>query len=320
MRILFAGTPANAAQALRRIHAGLAERQSPVEIVGVLTREDAPIGRKRVLTPSPVAQAAEELGLPVIKANRVTDEVLGEIAQVSAEAAVVVAYGAMLRENALAALPLGWYNLHYSLLPDLRGAAPVQRAIMLGREVTGATIFRIDAGLDTGPVFRTVEHPLTGTETAGSLLESLTDEASAEAVDFLAELAADTGLAERGEPQPETEVEYAHKLSAEDARLRLDGTAAEADRQARGTLPAPGPWLLLDGQKFKIAEVGGVVPGRHGEPGTVTAAEGGVVIAFAEGGLLARRVQPFGKKPMNAADWYRGAQASADEELRLTHE
>ncbi len=318
LRVLFAGTPANAAQALRLF--GSAARESgKAEVVGVLTREDAPQGRKRVLTPSPVAAAAEELGLPVIKAGRVTGETLESITALRADAAFVVAYGAMLRDDALDALPLGWFNLHYSLLPDLRGAAPVQRSIMLGREQVGATLFRIDAGLDTGPVMRQAAQTRPEGATAGELLDSLTSAGTAEAVQFFADLAADPSLAERGQMQPDGTFDYAHKLTPEDALLDLTGPAEQARLTALGTLPAPGPWVQLAGQKFKIHAVAGTSPGNPGdEPGTVRPADGGIAIQCGDDQLIVTRVQPFGKKPMDAADWLRGASSSPSTELRFT--
>ncbi|GAA1349036.1 methionyl-tRNA formyltransferase [Falsarthrobacter nasiphocae] len=308
LKVLFAGTPANAAAALRLVAERVAEGE--VEIVGVLTREDAPVGRKRVLTPSPVAQAAEDLGLPVIKAGRVSAETLADIAGLGADAALVVAYGALLRAEALEALPLGWYNLHYSILPDLRGAAPVQRAIMGGRQEAGATIFRIDEGLDTGPVHAVIRRPLDGTETAGSLLEDLTCDGAAEAAAFLGRLARDPQLARRGEPQPPGVFEYASKLEPAHARLDVAGAAAVADRTARGTMPAPGPWLTFKGERFKVHGVGGLVPNAEAEPlaepGSIRPHPDGIAVAFSDGWLVLTEVQPFGKKRMRAADWLRG--------------
>ncbi|MCB4207633.1 methionyl-tRNA formyltransferase [Arthrobacter sp. UM1] len=325
LRILFAGTPANAAESLRQVSSALEGHEDTAVLVGVLTREDAPVGRKRVLTPSPVAQTAESLGLPVIKANRLTADVLEQVRSLEADASLVVAYGAMLRRDALGALPLGWYNLHYSLLPDLRGAAPVQWALIREREKTGVTLFRIDEGLDTGPVLGTWETPVGPAESAGELLERLTAEGSALAVRFLLSLSEDRSLADSGEEQDEEPAsEYAPKLTAQDGLLDPGTSAAEAFSRARGTTPAPGPWMRLNGEKFKIAKVCGVERGAPSgggaavPPGSVTAHERGIAIAFSDGALVVERVQPAGKKEMSAKDWLRGVQAGRGENVRLT--
>jgi methionyl-tRNA formyltransferase len=325
LRILVAGTPENAAQALRL----LADGTHPSwEIAGVLTRDDAPVGRKRVLTPSPAAVAAAELSLPIIKANRVTEDVIEEIRALNADVAFVVAYGALLRTNALEALPLGWFNLHYSLLPDLRGAAPVQRSVMLGRDRVGATLFRIDEGLDTGPIAAVWSTERPALATAGDLLHLLTERGTAMARDFFDRLSADPTAADHGEPQPVGDWAYAHKLTAEDSRLDLTGPAETALLTGLGTLPAPGPWVLFQDSKFKILGLDGVLldelASKSGSPsgqeiGSVRPTDTGIAIRCADGEILVSRVQPFGKKPMNAADWLRGAVSSSTlTELRFT--
>lgn len=324
LRILFAGTPGNAAESLRRAASALEGREDAAVLVGVLTREDAPVGRKRVLTPSPVAQAAEELGLPVVKANRLTPETLEQIRALDAEASLVVAYGTMLRADALEALPLGWFNLHYSLLPDLRGAAPVQWALIRGRERTGVTLFRIDEGLDTGPVLASWETPIGRAETAGELLDRLTAEGSDLAAGFLLSLAADRSLAQSGREQAAAVSDYAPKLSAQDGLLDPGRSVEEAFARARGTTPVPGAWMRLNGEKFKLTRIVGIepspTPGEGGgcEVGAVAHHEQGVRIAFADGSLVVERVQPAGKKEMSAQDWLRGAQAGRGENVRLT--
>ena len=169
MKIVFAGTPANAAQTLRAL------ANTAFEVVAVLTRTDAPVGRKRVLTPSAVAVVAAELGLPIIKANRVDESVRLQIQATGAELGVIVAYGALLDQAALDVLDKGWVNLHYSLLPKWRGAAPVQRAIMAGDRETGVTLFQLDKGMDTGPVHLQIPTVIEPDENTAELLPRLTN-------------------------------------------------------------------------------------------------------------------------------------------------
>jgi methionyl-tRNA formyltransferase len=297
MRILFAGTPEVAVPSLNRlIEAGQ-------EVVGVLTRPDAAVGRKRVLTPSPVAARAQALGLPVLKARRVTDEATAQIAAWKPEAAAIVAYGGIIPAAALAVPPHGWVNLHFSLLPAWRGAAPLQYSVIHGDDVVGATTFRLEEGLDTGPVYGTLALTPRADATSGELLAELADSG--------AELLAQTisGLAEgRVEPRPqEGEPTYAPKLTLEDGRLYWALPAIALDRRARGVTPEPGAWTILDGQRFKLEpprprpDVEGVAPGHLAWAGKA------LVIGTGTHALELTRVQPAGKKMMPAADWARGA-------------
>ena len=172
MKILFAGTPEVAASTLKTLATD--SRFGNLEIVGVLTREDAPQGRKRILTPSPVALVATALGLRVIKANRLDEPTLAAIGETGAELGVVIAYGVLLKSDALSALPRGWFNLHFSVLPRWRGAAPVQHSLLAGDQITGVTIFRLDEGMDTGPLLAAVPTEVQPDENAGELLNRLT--------------------------------------------------------------------------------------------------------------------------------------------------
>ncbi|RDV43515.1 methionyl-tRNA formyltransferase, partial [Leifsonia sp. ku-ls] len=241
MRIVFAGTPAVAIPSL----AAVADRH---EVVAVVTREDAPLGRKRVLTPSPVADAAERLGLDVIKANRLREEVTERVAALRPDLGVVVAYGGLVREPLLSLPRLGWVNLHFSLLPRWRGAAPVQHAVIAGDTETGAAVFRLVPELDAGDVYAEFRRPIGPDETAGELLEALAVDGAALLADTTDALAAGTAVAV---PQ-EGEVTLAPKLSLGDARLDLTQPAERVYARLRGVTPEPGAFGLLGGERFKV--------------------------------------------------------------------
>lgn len=295
MRIVFAGTPPAAVPSLEALHADH-------DIVSVLTRPDAPVGRKRVLTPSPVKRRALELGLPVLEAARLRGDVLGQLEALDADAVAVVAFGAIAGPRALATSRLGWFNLHFSLLPEYRGAAPVQRALMDGRAHSGLTVFQIDEGMDTGPVLlqRTLDLPAAD---AGAVLASYAREGAgllAEAFSLLA--SGDCALTDQvGEPS------HAAKIDPEEARLDLTRPAAEVLARFRGVSPSPGAWATIGGQRTKLAglsEAGpdDAVPG----PGRIAAVHDGVVLGTGDGAVRVAGIQPFGKPMMDAADFLRG--------------
>lgn len=297
MRVLFAGTPQVAVPSLDRIvRAGF-------DVVGVLTRPDAPLGRKRVLTPSPVAARAEELGLPVIKAARITDEVVAQIAAWSPDVAAIVAYGGIVPPAALSTPVHGWVNLHFSLLPAWRGAAPLQYSVIHGDEVVGATTFRLEEGLDTGPVYGTLALTPSPEATSGDLFTEL----AASGAELLCQTL--SGIDEgRLEPRPQAgEPSFAPKLTLEDGRLDWTLPALALHRRARGVTPEPGAWTLLDGQRLKLdpprlrPDVEGLGPGRLAWAGKA------LVVGTGTHALELTRVQPAGKKMMAAADWARGA-------------
>ncbi|OMH33132.1 methionyl-tRNA formyltransferase [Tersicoccus sp. Bi-70] len=311
MRILFAGTPETAADSLRRLQERLdgTDRQ----IVAVLTRPDAPLGRKRVLTPSPVAAAAVEAGLPVIKAARVDDDVRSQLAALDLDVAVVVAYGALVPAAALDLPRHGWLNLHFSLLPAYRGAAPAQRAIIDGHTETGASVFALRTGLDTGPVYATVTAPIGPDDTATSLLQTLTVTGS----DLLAGVL--DGLADGSAHATEQtgDVTLAPKLSLEDGRLDWSASAAALDARSRGVTPEPGAWTMLDGQRVKLGPVRDAARADASsrvdeppalEPGLVAGHGRTVLVGAGDGAVVLSTVQPAGRTPMPAADWWRGAQ------------
>ncbi|SDH39163.1 methionyl-tRNA formyltransferase [Leifsonia sp. 98AMF] len=301
MRIVFAGTPAVALPSLEAV----AARH---EVVAVVTREDAPLGRKRVLTPSPVAEAAERLGLPVIKANRLGDDVTERIAALQPDLGVVVAYGGLVREPLLSLPRLGWVNLHFSLLPRWRGAAPVQRAVIAGDTETGAAVFHLVPELDAGDVYAELRRPIGPDETAGELLSALAEEGAALLADTADALAAGTAAAT---PQ-EGEVTLAPKLTLEDARLDLTEPAERVSARLRGVTPEPGAFVLLDGERFKVHEARTTDGEEPVAPGAVELRGKRVLVGTGTAPLELVTVQPAGKRAMPAADWLRGvASASA---------
>jgi methionyl-tRNA formyltransferase len=297
LRIVFAGSPAAAVPSLRALAA------TEHEIVAVVTREDAPLGRKRVLTPTPVADAAEVLGIPVLKANRISP-LEARIAALRPDLGVIVAYGGLIREPLLSTPRLGWINLHFSLLPRWRGAAPVQRAIIAGDTSTGAAVFQLVAELDAGPVFDTLEHPVGRNQTAGHLLEVLADKGAgllAQVVDDL-----DAGTAQA---VPQTgDVTLAPKLELEDGRLDWSLPATELDARIRGTTPEPGAFALLDDGSERLKVLDAAI--AHGDPalapGEFDLRAGRLLVGTGTDPLHLVTVQPAGKRAMDAADWWRG--------------
>lgn len=301
MKIVFAGTPEPAVPSLRAL-AG-----SSHQVVSVLTRPDAPLGRKRVLTPSPVKQAALELGIPVLEADRLRGDVLTTLEELAPDLITVVAYGALAGPRALAVAP--WLNLHFSLLPDYRGAAPVQHALIDGRETTGVTVFRLEPGLDTGPILYQRATSIGADETAGELLTRLATEGAGDllrTVDLLA-----SGSLEE-QPQPAAG-SHAPKLGSADARLDFGGPVAEVYNRYRGVTPAPGAWTLLTGdepEQQRRAKLVELRPAPSGSPevpaGSLMAHDGRVLAGAADGALELRLIAPPGKRAMPAADFLRG--------------
>lgn len=272
------------------------------DVVAVLTRPDAPIGRKRVLTPSPVAARAAELGIEVIRAARIDAEATARIAAADPDVAAIVAYGGLVPPAALAIPRHGWINLHFSLLPAWRGAAPVQRAVMAGDDITGAVTFQLEEGLDTGPVFGTLTEAVGPEDTAGELLERLSRSGAVLLAQTLSAIEAGKAAAR---PQSGT-VSLAPKLTLEDGRLDWSLPALAIARQARGVTPEPGAWTELEGQRLKLEPVR-VRPDVSGlAPGSVSVQGKAVLVGTGSHAVELTRVQPAGKKMMAAADWARG--------------
>lgn len=295
--IVFAGTPANAAETLQALV------QQGFRVVLAVTRTDAPVGRNKIMTASPVAEMAQRLGIPVLKTNRPTESDLAAIAASGARLGVVVAYGCILSKTALETLEQGWFNLHYSLLPKWRGAAPVQRAIMAGDRETGVTLFKLDEGMDTGPIVGTVKTLIEPTETAGDLLRRLT----ALGCTLLSEVlpSVQSGLAI---PTEQTgEASLASKISRNEARIDWSATARTIEHQIRGCNPEPGAWTMLDGQPFKIHEAIAIAdPSASEAVGALVVQGDRVMVSTGAGLLLLKTVQPASKRAMSAGDWVRG--------------
>ena len=303
MRCVFAGTPEVAVPSLDAIAA------SRHELVGVVTRPDAAQGRSKRLVPSPVAQRAEELGIPVLKPEHPRDpEFQDALKALEPDCCPVVAYGAMLPQSALDIPEHGWVNLHFSLLPAYRGAAPVQRSVWAGDEISGATTFRIVKAMDAGPIFGTMTQALTPQETSGSLFEKLT-EGGAELLVRTLDGIEDGSLEAR--EQPTDGISYADKITVDDARIDWTQSALAIDRQVRACTPAPGAWTLLDGERFKVGPVtlaGGLDKVEHPgiTPGQLVVRKNEVLVGTGTDTVRLGRVKAFGKKEMPAADWARG--------------
>ncbi|OIJ28719.1 methionyl-tRNA formyltransferase [Nocardioides luteus] len=296
MRVVFAGTPEVAVPSLDAIAA------SRHELVGVVTRPDAAQGRSKRLVPSPVAQRAEELGVPVLKPEHPREpEFQAALKELEPDCCPVVAYGAMLPQSALDIPPHGWVNLHFSLLPAYRGAAPVQRAVWAGEEISGATTFRIVKAMDAGPVFGTMTQALAPDETSGSLFEKLTAGGATLLVSTLDGI--EDGSLEARE-QPADGVSYADKITVEDAQVDWTQNAVAIDRQVRACTPAPGAWTLLDGERFKLGPI--TMTEDEAAPGELVVRKNEVLVGTGTTAVRLGRVKAFGKKEMSAADWARG--------------
>src|SRR5262249_47970965 len=255
MRLVFAGTPQTAVPSLDALLA------SSHSVVAVLTRPDARAGRGRRLAASAVADRARDAGIEVLAPRRPSDpDFLARVRESAPDCCPVVAYGALVPDAALAVPEHGWVNLHFSLLPAWRGAAPVQHAILRGDEVTGATTFRLVAELDAGPVFGVVTEPIAPTDTAGDLLDR-------RAVSGAEVLVATMGGIESGElvprPQPPDGVSLAPKISSDDARVRWDQPAPAVSRQVRACTPTPGAWTQLNEARIKLWPFAGQAPDEH---------------------------------------------------------
>lgn len=311
MKIVFAGTPANAAQTLRAL------ANSAFEVVAVLTRPDAPIGRKRILTPSAVAETAQALGIPTIKANRVDESVREQLAATGADLGVIVAYGALLDQAALDILPKGWINLHYSLLPKWRGAAPVQRALMAGDRETGVTLFQLDKGMDTGPVHLQIPTVIEPFETTADLLPRLTELGISGLAELLPRVASGLIAPIAQNPELLASLPTADKLTREDARIDWNKNAVEIENQIRGLNPEPMAWTTLDEEAFRILEARALgatdwqtLAGDEVIAGSVLIDKNRALVTCGQGSLLELKViQPAGKKPMPSSDWARGLAA-----------
>jgi methionyl-tRNA formyltransferase len=300
VRIVFAGTPEPALPSLRRLI------DSPRhDVIAVLTRPDAAKGRHGKPSPSPVAQLALEVGIPVLRPARPnSDEFIAELTELAPDCSAVVAYGALLSERLLEVPTHGWVNLHFSLLPAWRGAAPVQAAIAAGDTVTGATTFQIESALDAGPVYGVVTETIRPTDTAGDLLERLSISGAA-LLETTLDGIADASLA--AVPQPVEGVTVAPKVTVEDARVRWDLPAHVVDRRIRAVTPNPGAWTMIGDLRVKVGPVTVEDTPDSLAPGAIRVERKGVHVGTGSQPVMLGQIQAPGKKPMNAADWARGA-------------
>ena len=305
MKVVFAGTPQTAVPSLDALMA------SRHEVVAVLTRPDAPAGRGRRLTNSPVAERADDAGIEVLKPARARDpDFLGRLAEIAPDCCPVVAYGGLLPRTALDIPRHGWVNLHFSLLPAWRGAAPVQHAIIAGDEITGASTFLIEEGLDTGPVYGVVTEAIRPTDTSGDLLDRL---ATSGANLLVATVDGIEDGTLNAVPQPTEGVSYAPKITVADAMLDWTAPARHVDRVARACTPAPGAWTTWRGVRVKL---GPVLPeqGRDpARPGELIVQRDAVVVGTATEPVRLGDVQEQGKRRMAASDWARGARIASGE-------
>jgi methionyl-tRNA formyltransferase len=307
LRLLFAGTPAPAVPSLEALLA------SDHEVVAVLTRPDARSGRGRKVSRSPVAERADAAGLPVLQPRSPREpEFLEQLAALAVDCAPVVAYGALVPQAALDLPRHGWVNLHFSLLPAWRGAAPVQHAIMAGDEVTGASTFLLEAGLDTGPVYGTVTEAIAPRDTAGDLLGRLAVSGAGLLVATLDGIAAGSLVAE---PQPAEGVSLAPKVEAADAQVTWSLPAHVVDRRVRGVTPAPGAWTTWRGDRLRLGPVEPLPEVSGLEPGEVSVDASGVLVGTGRGAVRLGDVQPAGKRMFPAADWARGARPAPGERV-----
>ncbi|SFS04744.1 methionyl-tRNA formyltransferase [Microbacterium sp. cf046] len=302
MRLVFAGTPDAAVPSLRLLAA------SDHDVIAAITRRDAPVGRKRVITPSPVAVAADELGIETIRTDRMDADATARIGALRPDLGVIVAYGGLVREPLLSTPAHGWINLHFSLLPRWRGAAPVQHALIAGDPVTGASVFQLVPALDAGDVFAEREYPVPDGATAGDVLSALSVDGAELLEEVVDAIARGTAVAvpQAGEPTP------ALKLGDDDGRIRWAESREAVLARVRGVTPEPGAHTTLDGSRVKVLTARAApADAPRLEPGALSALGRDVIVGTATDAVVLDRVQPAGKGPMQAADWWRGRREGA---------
>ncbi|MFE3828032.1 methionyl-tRNA formyltransferase [Streptomyces sp. NPDC059092] len=308
MKLVFAGTPEVAVPALDALIAS--ERHA---VVAVVTRPDAPAGRGRRLVASPVAQRAEEAGIEVLKPAKPRDEdFLARLREIGPDCCPVVAYGALLPKTALGVPVHGWVNLHFSLLPAWRGAAPVQHAVMAGDEMTGAATFQIEEGLDSGPVYGVITEHVRPTDTSGDLLTRLAF-AGAGLLSATMDGIEDGSLVPVA--QPADGISLAPKITVEGARVEWADPALRVDRVVRACTPAPGAWTLFRGERLKLVQATPTPDVTGPAPGELSVGKNTVHVGTGSHAVELLWVQPQGKKPMRAADWARGVRIAPGERL-----
>ncbi len=307
MRLVFAGTPEVALPSLTAL------LESRHEVVAVITRPDAAAGRGRAVRASPVAEVAASHGIELLKPERPGDpEFLARLREIAPECCPVVAYGALLPRSALGIPKHGWVNLHFSLLPAWRGAAPVQHAVWHGDDVTGASTFLLEEGLDTGPILGVVTETVRPTDTSGDLLERLSVSGAGLLVATMDALEAGIMAAAR---QPADGVSLARKITVEDAAIDWMQPAVRVDRQVRACTPDPGAWTTLLGERIKVGPVSMLAEETSLASGELGVEKHRVLVGTASHAVVLGEVQAQGKKAMAAADWARGLRLGSDERL-----
>ncbi len=314
MRVVFAGTPEVAVPSLEAIAA------SSHELVGVVTRPDAPSGRGRRMESSPVAQRADALGITVLRPASAKDpEFLAALAELAPDVCAVVAYGNLVPPAALEVPAHGWVNLHFSLLPAWRGAAPVQHALMAGDAVTGVSTFLLERGLDTGPVYGVMTETVRPDDTAGALLDRLSTAGSGLLVATLDGIESGELVAR---PQGGEGISLAPKIEVADARVPWSTPALAVDRLVRGCTPAPGAWTTFRGDRVRLEPVtvvdaagAALAEATDLRPGQLHVTKQAVLVGTATTPVRLGTVRPQGKKAMPAADWARGARIDAGEQV-----
>lgn len=303
MRIVFAGTPDPAVPSLRRLI-----ESDRHEVVAVVTRPDAVAGRGRKIVRSPIGQIADEHGIEVLTPKSASEpEFLDRLRELAPDACPVVAYGNLLPRPILDVPRHGWMNLHFSLLPAWRGAAPVQAAINAGDEVTGATVFALDEGMDTGPVYGVVTETIRTTDTAGELLGRLA-ESGAMLLESVLDGVEDGAV--QAVPQPREGVSHAPKVTVESARIRWDQPALAVHRHVRSVTPAPGAWTMIGDLRVKVGPV--TLVEESLPPGRIEVRKDGFYVGTSTTAVRLDQVQPQGKKQMAALDWARGARLDGE--------
>jgi methionyl-tRNA formyltransferase len=310
VRIVVAGTPEVAVPSLEAL------AQSRHDIVAVVTRPDAGAGRGRHVSRSPVGEWADQHEIPVLQPNRPSEpEFIAQLSTIAPDCCAVIAYGALVPQAALEVPKYGWVNLHFSVLPAWRGAAPVQRAIMAGDEVTGATTFRLERGLDTGPVFGVMTQTIQPDDTSGTLLARLAEGGSGLLVSTLDGIEDGTIVATA---QPEEGISLAPKVTVEEAAVDWTLPAAAIDRRIRGCTPAPGAWTTWRGERLGLGPVvRAIIPGAEDllSVGELKVFKRTVWVGTATGSVVLGEVRPAGKRAMSAIEWARGARPDDGEIL-----
>lgn len=303
MRCLFAGTPEVAAISLRALLA------SDHEVVAVLSRPDAPAGRGRTLTPSPVSAMALDAGIEVLRPFSPHDpDFQARLIELAPECCPVVAYGGLIPGSLLQVPTFGWVNLHFSLLPSWRGAAPVQHAVWAGDSVTGATTFVLDEGMDTGPILDSITEEIGAQDTSGDVLDRLAHRGAALLVSSL------TGLADGSlQPVPQSgPSSAAPKISVEDAHIDWTQPAEVIDRTIRAMTPLPGAWTTVQGERIRLLPVTTMSLSPEIPPGTLRLGSRDVLVGTGTAPVRLSDVRPAGKRLMAASDWFRGARLPSD--------